>query len=81
MATYLAFLKSQGLPPPFCTDHPAELMTSCGWTIERLSGAGEPDASYGRFSRVNAAAAGDAARMRTHLVIGRRAIGAEPEAR
>jgi methyltransferase (TIGR00027 family) len=34
MGTYLAFLKSQDMPMPFCTDDPSDLMKASGWEID-----------------------------------------------
>jgi methyltransferase (TIGR00027 family) len=73
MASYLEFLKSQGLPGPYCTDDPRGLLEACGWEMERVTGPGEEDASYGRFKEVRS---GGDDRMRTHMVVGRQGAGA-----
>jgi len=72
MASYLAFLKSQGMPEPFCTDDPKGLLEGCGWEVERVTGPGQGDANYGRFKEVGA---GEDERLRTHMVVGVRNEG------
>jgi hypothetical protein len=49
MRPYLRWLAGNGLPPPFATDDPATLFSSCGWRPEHITGPGEANAAYGRI--------------------------------
>lgn len=71
MAPYLDWLERSGLPPPFGTDDPAELLAGCGWSVELSTSPGAPDVSHGRLP-AGATARPASSTDRAYLVVARR---------
>jgi len=49
MSSYIKHLKESGLPLPYCTDYPEEILYNVGWKDIIVDYAGSTTASYGRI--------------------------------
>lgn len=69
MHSYLEWLRSENLPPPFATDNAALLVEECGWRMKEITMVGEPRANYGRLAaRMNAEAVHAPANNRAYFI-------------
>jgi methyltransferase (TIGR00027 family) len=62
---------TSGTGLPFCTDQPAELLSTHGWHADSVVQVGQPQASFGRLpAAADGRGPGDDPRMRTYLAVG-----------
>jgi methyltransferase (TIGR00027 family) len=61
-----------GMPPPYCTDDPASLLHSTGWSPDQILEPGHAAANFGRLpSLPEHWQGGNTPRLRTYLMVGR----------
>lgn len=71
MRPYLRWLAGSGLPPPFATDDPDTLFSSCGWRPVSIASPGQANVSYGRIPPRPAGAPAIDPANRVSLVVAR----------